>query len=514
MSSPGFVRQKISKGYSPNLLPSIARRRLERIAQARGPAAPSIEEHWRPNPGPQEQFFNSDCREILYGGSAGGGKSAALTALLLKYSHLPGFNGVVFRRESGQFRDLIVKSEALFPRVYPGLTPVYSPHFKWTFPAGGTAHYRHLQHEKDARAYDGWEINFLGFDELTHFLESQYLALLARVRSSDPRLPRIIRSTTNPGGPGHDWVFRRWGAWLDPEFDAQGLGRRVSDDGAPAPPALPGEVLWVRTLDDGTERFYRERPPDEPGLPPALSRTFIPAKLSDNPHLAQNDPEYVAALNSLDPVRRAQLKEGDWLVKPAAGLLFKRSWVQFVDAVPAGALRVRYWDLAATEDSSDANPDWTVGVLLAKVDDLVFIEDVIRVRSNPGEVERLIINTAEADGPSVFVGLPQDPGQAGKFQASHLVKRLEGFTTLVEIESGDKVTRFGPFSAQAEHGNVRIVRGAWNKAYIEELEAFPTKGVKDDQVDATSGAYKRAVGDLFNLVGAMNALQEGAKIFG
>src|SRR5690606_17567042 len=119
-------------------------------------------------------------------------------------------------------------------------------------------------------------------------------------------------------------------------------------------------------------------------------------------------------------------------------------------------------------------------------------------------VERLIIDTAEADGPSVFVGRPQDPGQAGKFQANHLVKRLEGFTTLVELESGDKVTRFGPFSAQAEHGNVRIVRGAWNKAYIEELEAFPTKGVKDDQVDATSGAYKRAVGDLFNLVGAMN----------
>src|SRR5690606_29111291 len=137
---------------------------------------------------------------------------------------------------------------------------VASPNYEWTFPAGGKAKFRHCQKPGDYKKYDGWEINLLCFDELTHFTERQYKYLCARVRSSRPELPTLIRATTNPGGPGHEWVFRHWGAWLDPEFMAEGLEPRFDGD-KPLPPAKPGEVWWIRTLDDGREVYYREKPP-------------------------------------------------------------------------------------------------------------------------------------------------------------------------------------------------------------------------------------------------------------
>ncbi len=468
---------------------------------------------WEPQAGPQAEFFYSSCREILYGGAAGGGKSEALTALPLRWAHLEGFLSLTLRRETTQLKDLTKKSRRIYRKAFPGLTPIKSPHFTWHPPTGAELAYGHCKNEDDYAQYDGWELNLVLFDELTHFTEEQYTKICARVRTSDARLPTLIRATTNPGGPGHDWVFRHWGAWLDPDFEAKGLPQRFDESGARVPPAKPGEVWWIRASDDGSEEYFAA----DPGFPenPALSRTFIPARLEDNQILMRNDPSYLAQLNKLDAVRRAQLKLGDWLIKPAAGLLFKRAWVNFVDAVPAGARRVRYWDLAGTEEgTTSSNPDWTVGLLLAKLGEKLYVEDVIRVRKNPGEVESLILATAELDGTEVFLGLPQDPGQAGKFQAKHLVAKLEGFTVLVESESGDKVTRFGPFSAQAEHGNVYLVRGAWNKAYIAELESFPSKGEKDDQVDASSGAYKRMVSELFLMLSAMDAINErGGRLF-
>ena len=115
--------------------------------------------------------------------------------------------------------------------------------------------------------------------------------------------------------------------------------------------------------------------------------------------------------------------------------------------------------------------------------------EMVRARANPGDVERLLRDTAEQDGKRVRIGFGQDPGQAGKSQALHLVRALDGFTVRPAPESGDKLTRFGPFSSQCRAGNVRIRRGSWNEELFRVLEGFPELA-HDDEVDACSGALE------------------------
>jgi predicted phage terminase large subunit-like protein len=175
---------------------------------------------------------------------------------------------------------------------------------------------------------------------------------------------------------------------------------------------------------------------------------------------------------------------------PRAGGLFKRHWFDVVDAVPAGTnRRVRRWDLAATRKAAGSHdPDWTVGLRLAKAaDGTFFIEDVVRLRGDASEVERAIKSTAAQDGRLVPVYIPQDPGQAGKMQAKYLVTQLSGYRVRAEPETGSKITRADPVAAQAAVGNIKLLRGQWNAAFLDEISMFPAG--HDDQVDALSGAF-------------------------
>lgn len=322
-----------------------------------------------------------------------------------------------------------------------------------------------------------------GYDELTHFTLKQFVGINARIRSSKPGLPRYSRGTTNPGGEGHEWVFDRWAAWLNPKAKIRGMReRRDPDTGELLPPAMPGEVLWFDPVTG--ERVAK-------GTLLSISRTFIPARVEDNPFITVNDPGYVAKLNAMDPVRRAQLRRGDWLVKPAAGAYFKRAWFNMVPVAPTDVIaRARVWDLAATEDpkNTTGSPDWTVGELWSKTrDGRFFVENVTRFRGRPHEVDSAILNTAKADGRRVVIRLPQDPGQAGKAQAAHFTRMLAGFRVKIKPVTGDKVTRAGPYSSQVEGGNVYVVEGDWNSKFFEEHESFP-EGEHDDQIDTGSDA--------------------------
>jgi predicted phage terminase large subunit-like protein len=238
---------------------------------------------------------------------------------------------------------------------------------------------------------------------------------------------------------------------------------------------VSGKILWADRPEDLLQHLP---PPDQLPLgvdpPRPISVTFIPASVFDNPALLQVNPEYLAWLLSLPLLERERLLSGDWKIRPAAGLYFKREWCAVVDVGPADLDVVRYWDLAATEKTELNDPDWTVHIKLGRDrNGGYWLLDVVHGQANPGDVEKLLLNTAMQDGKQVRIGFGQDPGQAGKSQALHLVRALSGFTVKPATESGDKLTRFGPFSSQCRAGNVRSSAAPGTRTCSASSKASP-----------------------------------------
>jgi predicted phage terminase large subunit-like protein len=172
---------------------------------------------------------------------------------------------------------------------------------------------------------------------------------------------------------------------------------------------------------------------------------------------------------------------------PPGGGMFQRDWFSIVNAAPADATRVRYWDKAGSENSGD----YSAGVKLARdADGQFYIEDVVRGQWSALARERIMRQTAEMDGRNVAIGIEQEPGSGGLESAQASVRNLAGFQVKAEKVTGEKQVRAMPFAAQCEARNVKLVRGAWNGAFIDELTSFPF-GSHDDMVDASSGAFMR-----------------------
>ncbi len=429
----------------------------------------------RPQVGPQEKFLSSPADIAIFGGGAGGGKTWALLLEPLRHVANARFGAVIFRRTNPQIRaegGLWDESQAIYPRLGATARETF---LEWRFPGGARIAFAHLEHEQDRFNWDGAQIPLLCFDQLEHFTHRQFFYLLGRNRSTCGVRP-YVRATCNPDPDS--WLKRFLGWWIDPE-----TGYAIEErSGAIRWFARHGDdVHWADGRDELVRSLGAEAEP--------LSVTFIPANVADNKILLAKDPGYLARLRALPMVERERLEKGNWRIRPAAGLYFRRDYFEVVGAAPLDARRVRSWDLAATERSEGHDPDWTVGLKMARAETgLFFVEHVLRFRGSPYKVERAIRNTASADGAGVAIALAQDPGQAGKSQVQHLLNLLAGFIVTARRETGDKITRAGPFSSQAEAGNVKVVRGPWNDAFFAELENFP-KG-HDDQVDAAAGALQ------------------------
>jgi predicted phage terminase large subunit-like protein len=176
---------------------------------------------------------------------------------------------------------------------------------------------------------------------------------------------------------------------------------------------------------------------------------------------------------------------------PPSGAMFKVGQIAFLDDPPsvASGRSVRAWDIAATKESGSSDPDWTVGLKLHLNERGGFtVLDVVRLRGTVHEVNQAVLQTARTDGIKVPIGIPQDPGSAGKFMVQQFASLLAGYNLVCSPENGPKTSRAAPVSAQVEAGNLAVLRASWTHALLEELREFP-HGRKDDQVDALSRAF-------------------------
>jgi hypothetical protein len=255
---------------------------------------------FKPNAGPQTEFLAAPEREVLYGGAAGGGKSFGLLADPMRYFSVPEFNGLILRRTNDELRELVWKSQELYPKAYPG-AKWQEKKSQWVFPSGAKLWMTYLERDEDVLRYQGQAFSYIAFDELTqHPTPFAWTYMRSRLRTTNPDLPVFMRGTTNPGGPGHQWVKSMF---IDP---------------APA-----GRPFVATDIETGEPLLYPDTH-DKAGQP-LFYRRFIPATLRDNPYLF-DEGTYEANLLSLPEMQRRQLLEGDWAIAEGAAFSeFKQS---------------------------------------------------------------------------------------------------------------------------------------------------------------------------------------------
>lgn len=441
----------------------------------------------RPQPGPQEDFLSTPADICIYGGAAGGGKTYGLLLSPLRHKNVPGFGCVIFRRNSNQ----ITVQGGLWDEsvnMYTGIRGCQSrmtPRPHWEFESGAKVSFFHIERDEDLPKWQGSQICEMDFDELTHFSEKTFFYMFSRNRSTCGVKP-YIRATCNPDPDSWVAKFIEW--WIDQE-----TGYPIKErSGVLRWFIRRDEIIhWADTKQELWEQFglATEEERDEP-----KSATFIASSVFDNKELLRVHPGYLANLKAMPLIERERLMKGNWKIRPAAGLFFKRNQIgEILNSIPPDVERwVRGWDLAATSEDESGEAAYTAGVLMGKrKNGRYVIADVVNVRESASDVRKTIKFNAMADTQKykrVKIRLPQDPGQAGKAQAQSYIKFLSGFDVVAIPESGSKETRAEPMAAQWQAGNFDIVAGDWNELYLQQLENFPTGKFKD-MVDASSSAF-------------------------
>ena len=231
---------------------------------------------FHPNEGPQTDFLAAGEKDVLYGGAAGGGKSYAMLVDPLRYAHRKAHRALILRRSMPELREMIDKSRELYPQAFPG-AKFREVEKLWNFPSGAKVEFGFLERDADVYRYQGQAYSWIGFDEITHLpTEFSWNYLASRLRTTDPEIQTYLRCTANPGGVGSHWVKKRY---IEPHESNKSF---IGGDG--------------------------------------LTRKFIPAKLADNPYLA-DDGIYEQMLKSLPPIQRRQLLEGNWDVAEGAAFV-------------------------------------------------------------------------------------------------------------------------------------------------------------------------------------------------
>lgn len=407
----------------------------------------------------QKAFLMCDCREVLCGGDPGSGKTAMLLMSALQWVDVPGYAAIIFRRNLGDLTKpggaKWLADQWLAPWVKKDILWDESNfQYKFLNPGGPSyVQFAHMQWEKDKYRMKGSAYQRICFDELTEFSFGCFTYAFRSLRpSSELKVPVPVgmRSTTNPGGEGEDWVV---------------------------------------------ERYHIGAPEMERGRLNGKDKLYIEMDLTDG---ALNAEAYRQVLEEMEPIERERLLNQRWGLKDG-GMMFKREDFVVVSDFAGATDRCRSWDLAASTKTSKHghSADWTVGQLWAVTgaQDVCCLDEV-RGRWEPGAGDSMIQSTAELDGEDVMIVLPQEPGQAGLRLRAHYEELLAGYPLTFYPQSASKKIRAHPYAYHAGKKKIYLMEGGWNAGFVDEHVCFSGRPSmsKDDRVDTASMAFRYLMG--------------------
>lgn len=419
----------------------------------------SVSQYLPHPPSPKQRLFLSlTCRDAMYGGSAGCGKSDALLGAALQGINIPEYSAIIFRRT---FKDLS-QPNALMDRAHQWWDKSdarWCEELKtWTFPSGARIGFGYIAHENDLANYRGPEYQFIGLDEATQFEGRVIQFLFSRLRrkASFPKsFPLRVRLATNPGGIGHDFICSRYGI-------AQGQG---------FPPGSPPLVI---RREDGSVR-----------------RVFVPAHAEDNPGLDWED--YHRSLEELTPIQVKQFRDGMW-VQDTSGLVYETAEsAEYVDELPRG----HEWEYVLAFDIGATNN--VALAISAFTRDLpeVYITEVTEPAGLNNAAD-LGVHLAALNKLYHFSRLVGDHGGLGK---GYIDEFRKYFSLPVEnVQKTDKRGYIALFNGAVSTGMVRFVRrgtATWTEQATKllwknekRLEEMP--GMRNHSCDAVLYSWREA----------------------
>ncbi|MEI2388087.1 hypothetical protein [Breoghania sp. JC706] len=317
--------------------------------------------HWRPQDGPQTEAYFSPADMMLYGGAAGGGKSDLICGLALFAHHRVG----IYRQQAGELTGMIDRMKTILREAGMGRIVGNPP--RWDGPDGQKIEFGHLERPGAEKSWQGRDHDLKAFDEAAQINPAKVLFVSGWNRSTRPgQRCRILLCSNPPLGGDGDYLMEWFGPWLDPLNPRYGTVK-------------PGELLWAVFVGEGDEvrTVWLDGP--EPveidgEMRTPKSRTFIPARMSDNKYLGE---DYRATIDAMpEPIRTALLtgdfmvarKDHEWQVIPSA-------WVDLAfDRYDSGCGRGSPMTVIAA-DVAQGGPDRTV---LAPLHGIRFEPNIVR----------------------------------------------------------------------------------------------------------------------------------------
>lgn len=443
---------------------------------------------WGPGSEKQRLVLLEDEVDILLtGGSAGSGKSFLSLLKAVKLIQDPAAKIMILRLSYPMLKDLISASK----QIYPHFGGIYKTQARtWVFPNGAEIDFKAMP--KDLYEVQGWERTTYIVDESAEFQLEDILALMGRLRSATYKGKMSLLLTCNPSKTSYLLDFVQF------SLDQEGVPLPGTEHRIRYFVVQNNHVKWADSPEELYEKYGQGLKLGTEFVP--LKFKFIPMHCTDNTALMKADPGYVGRLLSAPRVNVLRLYHGSWYAAVEGSSMVTEDMFEIVDHPPINPVsKIRAWDLAASipNEANNFKCDWTVGTLMSKdAFGNFYVEDVVRFQKQIDGVLKGIRDTAWQDGLDIIQVIPVDPAQAGRVAAKFYTTTLaeSGVSTRLEPSNphSNKATRFGPFASVAANKCVKLVKGEWNRAWLDEVCYFTGKrGDVDDQADSTSSAFNQ-----------------------